>query len=112
MVKDAMYHRSSKTLRNFQVRTEETDGYAALQLGFDDKSDKNASAAHKHFKKAGTCQRKLLSSKVLLRMPQIQLQLIYIEGEFVDVSGTALKGFCELETSRLCWCRSSNSRST
>jgi ribosomal protein L3 len=66
MVKDAMYHRSSRSLRSYQVRTEETDGYAALQLGFDDKSDKNA-AAHRHFKKAGTC-RKLLSSKVLLRI--------------------------------------------
>ncbi|MFT4838244.1 MAG: large subunit ribosomal protein L3, partial [Oleispira sp.] len=36
-----------------QVRTEEVDGYSALQLGFDDKSDKNASkAAQGHFKKA------------------------------------------------------------
>lgn len=34
-----------------QVRTEEVDGYSALQLGFDDKSDKNATKADLgHFK--------------------------------------------------------------
>jgi len=38
-----------------QVRTKEVDGYEALQLGFDDKSDKNTSKAlKKHFEKAGT----------------------------------------------------------
>ena len=36
-----------------QVRTNEVDGYEALQLGFDDKSEKNASkAAVGHAKKS------------------------------------------------------------
>ena len=38
-----------------QVRTDEIDGYNALQLGFDDKAEKNAVRAEKgHFKKAGS----------------------------------------------------------
>ena len=38
-----------------QVRTEEVDGYSAVQLGFDDKSEKNVSKALAgHFKKAGS----------------------------------------------------------
>ena len=38
-----------------QVKTEETDGYKALQLAFDEKKEKNTTAALKgHFKKAGT----------------------------------------------------------
>src|SRR5690625_7030718 len=45
-----------------QVRTEEVDGYNAIQLGFDDAKEKNTSAAMKgHFKKAGvTPKRKLV----------------------------------------------------
>jgi large subunit ribosomal protein L3 len=35
-----------------QVRTEEVDGYTAVQLGFDDKSEKNVSKALAgHFKR-------------------------------------------------------------
>ena len=38
-----------------QVRTKEVDGYSALQLGFDDKTEKHATKADLgHFKKAGT----------------------------------------------------------
>ncbi|CAG0909589.1 unnamed protein product [Cyprideis torosa] len=38
-----------------QVKTEDTDGYTALQLGFDDAKEKNTvNAAKKHFAKAGT----------------------------------------------------------
>src|SRR5690606_42084339 len=38
-----------------QVRTEETDGYVGIQLGFDDKSEKNVGKALAgHFKKAGS----------------------------------------------------------
>ena len=38
-----------------QVRTIEVDGYEALQLGFDDKTDKHSIKAEEgHFKKAGT----------------------------------------------------------
>ena len=42
-----------------QVRTEEVDGYIALQLGFDDKAEKRATnAALGHFKKANTVPKK------------------------------------------------------
>ena len=38
-----------------QVKTVETDGYNALQLGYEDKSEKNFTKAELgHFKKAGT----------------------------------------------------------
>ena len=42
-----------------QVRTKEIDGYNALQLGFDDKTEKSAVKAEKgHFKKAGSTVKK------------------------------------------------------
>ena len=42
-----------------QVRTEEVDGYSALQLGFDDKAEKRANKAEMgHVKKAGTSPKK------------------------------------------------------
>jgi len=38
-----------------QVKTVENDGYEALQLGFEDKKEKNTSKAELgHFKKSGT----------------------------------------------------------
>ena len=50
-----------------QVRTEEVDGYSALQLGFDDKAEKRANKAEMgHFKKAGSStKRKSLNSGIL-----------------------------------------------
>merc|ERR1712124_142579 len=67
-----------------QVRTEEVDGYKAVQLGFDDKTEKSTTkAAHGHAKKAGT----LAKTKV------VEFQG-FEEGEFVDVSGISKgKGF-------------------
>ena len=42
-----------------QVRTQDTDGYEALQLGFDDKPVKNSNkAAQGHFKKANTAPKR------------------------------------------------------
>ena len=42
-----------------QVRTEEKDGYEAVQLGFDDKTEKSAIKAEMgHAKKAGTSVKK------------------------------------------------------
>ena len=82
-----------------QVKTEEIDGYAALQLAFDEKSEKNTSAPMKgHFKKAGvTPKAKLVEfqgfkeSKTL--GDEITVEL-FEEGEFVDVAGTSKgKGF-------------------
>lgn len=82
-----------------QVRTEETDGYDAVQLGFDDKADKNASkAAQGHFKKAGTApKRKVVEFKGFdeeYKLGDVITVEHFAEGEFVDVSATSKgKGF-------------------
>lgn len=83
-----------------QVRTEETDGYKAVQLGFDDKKEKNTSAALKgHFKKAGTTPKAKLVEFYgdfvdgLELGQEVNVEL-FKEGEFVDVTGTSKgKGF-------------------
>ncbi len=81
-----------------QVRTEEVDGYSAIQLGFDDKSEKNTTKALQgHFAKAGTTSKK----KVVEFSFDEELNLgdtvgvdLFSEGEFVDVSGVSKgKGF-------------------
>ena len=82
-----------------QVRTKEVDGYEALQLGFDDKSDKNASKALiKHFEKAGTGVKSQVSefkfSGDNYKLGDEVKTDIFEEGEFVDVSGNSKgKGF-------------------
>lgn len=82
-----------------QVRTKNIDGYEALQLGFDDKSEKNISkAAIGHFKKANTSvKRKLFEFKNFSEDYNLGDQITvdhFIEGEFVDVSGISKgKGF-------------------
>ncbi len=82
-----------------QVRTEEVDGYNALQLGFDDKAEKRANKAEQgHFKKAGTAPKKQV---VEFRDFEGEHKLgdtigvdLFVEGEFVDVVGTSKgKGF-------------------
>ncbi len=82
-----------------QVRTEEVDGYSALQLGFDDKSEKNVSkAAQGHFKKAGSSPKRQV---VEFRDFEGDYKLgdtisvdLFVEGEFVDVQATSKgKGF-------------------
>lgn len=82
-----------------QVRTEEVDGYEAIQLGFDDKSDKNATkAAQGHFKKAGTdVKRKVVEFQGFeeeFKLGDTITAEHFVEGEFVDVSGVSKgKGF-------------------
>ena len=82
-----------------QVRTEEVDGYSALQLGFDDKAEKRANKAETgHVKKAGTSPKKKV---VEFRDFEGEFKLgdtvgvdLFSEGEFVDVSATSKgKGF-------------------
>ena len=82
-----------------QVRTEEVDGYSALQLGFDDKAEKRANKAESgHFKKAGTSTK---TKVVEFRDFEGEYKLgdtlgvdLFVEGEFVDVSATSKgKGF-------------------
>ena len=82
-----------------QVRTEEVDGYSALQLGFDDKAEKRATnAALGHFKKANTVpKKKVVEFQDFEEEYKLGDKLtvdLFQEGEFVDVSGTSKgKGF-------------------
>ena len=82
-----------------QVRTEEVDGYSALQLGFDDKTEKSATKADLgHAKKAGTSvKRKVAEFKGFDEEYKLGHTITvehFVEGEFVDVSGTSKgKGF-------------------
>lgn len=82
-----------------QVRTEEVDGYSALQLGFDDKKAKSSNKAlDGHFKKAGTtAKRKVIEFQDFDEEHKLGDQLtveLFTEGEFVDVSATSKgKGF-------------------
>jgi len=82
-----------------QVRTEEVDGYSALQLGFDDKTEKSATKADLgHAKKAGTSvKRKVAEFKGFDEEYKLGDTITvdhFAEGEFVDVSGTSKgKGF-------------------
>ncbi|NMH29589.1 50S ribosomal protein L3 [Flavobacterium silvaticum] len=82
-----------------QVRTNEVDGYEALQLGFDDKTDKHSTkAAAGHFKKAGTVAKKKVVEfqdfATEQKLGDIIDVSIFAEGEFVDVQGVSKgKGF-------------------
>jgi len=82
-----------------QVRTEEADGYSALQLGFDDKKAKSSNKAlDGHFKKAGTtAKRKVIEFQDFDEEHNLGDQItveLFNEGEFVDVSATSKgKGF-------------------
>jgi len=82
-----------------QVRTEEVDGYNAVQLGFDDKTEKSATKAELgHAKKAGTSvKRKVVEFQGFeeeFKLGDAVTVEHFIEGEFVDVSGTSKgKGF-------------------
>ena len=78
-----------------QVRTEEVDGYDALQLGFDDKAEKRASKAEiGHAKKAGTSPKKKLIEFRYFENGKYGIGdtidvTLFKEGEFVDVIGTS-----------------------
>jgi large subunit ribosomal protein L3 len=81
-----------------QIKTQEKDGYESVQIGFEDKKEKNTPKAMLgHFAKAKTTpKRKMVEFKGLedvnlgdaITVEQFQ------EGEFVDVAGTSKgKGF-------------------
>ena len=82
-----------------QVRTIEVDGYEALQLGFDDKTEKHATKADLgHFKKAGTSAKKKVvefqSFEGEFKLGDSITVDVFSEGEFVDVQGVSKgKGF-------------------
>jgi large subunit ribosomal protein L3 len=78
-----------------QVKTQEIDGYSAIQLGFGDKKEKNTTQQLVgHFKKANTTpKRKVVEFKEFadgLSLGQILgVSDVFVEGDFVDVVGTA-----------------------
>ncbi len=82
-----------------QVRTNEVDGYEALQLGFDDKTEKHATKAELgHFKKAGTSAKKKVVEfqefENEYKLGDVITVDVFAEGEFVDVVGVSKgKGF-------------------
>ncbi|MBO9632529.1 MAG: 50S ribosomal protein L3 [Chitinophagaceae bacterium] len=82
-----------------QVKTKDTDGYAAVQLAYGDKKEKHTNAAEKnHFAKANTPAKKVVKEfrdysleKALGETISVD---IFTEGETVDVVGTSKgKGF-------------------
>ena len=82
-----------------QVRTNEVDGYEALQLGFDDKTEKHTVKAEEgHFKKAGTVAKKKVVEfqgfESEHKLGDVITVDLFSEGEFVDVQGVSKgKGF-------------------
>lgn len=82
-----------------QVRTKEIDGYEAIQLGFDDATEKSATKADLgHAKKAGiSVKRKIVEFKGFDEEYKLGDEITvehFTEGEFVDVAGTSKgKGF-------------------
>ena len=84
-----------------QIRTVEKDGYAAVQLAYDEITEKHASKALKgHFEKAGTTpKRKLVEFKAdfaqdLKLGDTLTVADVFGDAKFVDVVGTSKgKGF-------------------
>jgi len=82
-----------------QVKTEETDGYTACQLSFDDISEKHSTKGQMgHFAKADTTpKRKVMEFRDWSGEQKIGETVdvsIFEEGEYVDVVGTSKgKGF-------------------
>ncbi len=82
-----------------QVRTVETDGYSAIQLGYEEKKEKHTTAALKgHFAKAKTTPKKLVAEFTRFeekkQFGDIVDVSVFKTGEFVDVVGTSKgKGF-------------------
>ncbi len=82
-----------------QIRTEERDGYAAVQLAFDEKKEKNTTASLKgHFAKANTTpKRKLVEFNTFPEEKALGEEVtvsIFEEGDYIDVVGTSKgKGF-------------------
>jgi large subunit ribosomal protein L3 len=81
-----------------QVKTKERDGYDAVQLGFGARKERNTPKALKgHFAKSNTEPKAKLAEFVEmddLNLGDVVNCEIFLEGEFVDVTGTSKgKGF-------------------
>ena len=78
-----------------QVKTVETDGYNAVQLGFADAKEKNSSKAQiKHAQKANTNPKRFIKEiagdeMLVFKAGQEVKVNIFTEGEIVDVTGTS-----------------------
>ena len=82
-----------------QVKTQDSDGYTAVQLAFGDKNDKHSNASEKgHFAKSSSSPKRFLKE---FRDFSLERNIgeaitcdIFAEGEKVDVVGTSKgKGF-------------------
>lgn len=84
-----------------QVRTQEKEGYDAIQLAFEDKKDKHTTKAERgHFAKAGITPKKVIAEFTRFELDHqksfgdILRVDIFEEGEYIDVVGTSKgKGF-------------------
>jgi len=82
-----------------QVRTEEKDGYSALQLAFDDKKEKHTSKPmFGHFQKAKTAPKRRVAEfknwNEEYQLGDIITSEIFLEDRWIDVTGiTKGKGF-------------------
>jgi large subunit ribosomal protein L3 len=82
-----------------QVKTNDTDGYSALQLAFGDKKEKHATKAEiSHFSKANTSAKKFVKEfrdySIEKALGEIVTVDIFEEGDKVEVVGTTKgKGF-------------------
>ena len=82
-----------------QVKTVEIDGYASVQLAYDEKKDKNTSKPMKgHFAKANTTAKKKLVEfkkfKDAKSIGEVVTAELFVEGDLIDVVGTSKgKGF-------------------
>ena len=77
-----------------QVKSVEKDGYAAVQLGFQELKEKNTSAPLKgHFKKAGTTPKRHLAEfkdfDKEINLGDVVTVYIFNDVKFVDVVGTS-----------------------
>ena len=87
-----------------QVKSQETDGYKALQLAFGERKDKNTSKPLQgHYKKANTTSKRHLVEfrdfgaeydGMAELGKEIKVQDVFVEGDFIDAVGTSKgKGF-------------------
>jgi len=82
-----------------QVRTLQKDGYEAIQLGYDDKKEKNTSKALRgHFEKANTTPKRVLIEfsrfEDKKKFGEEVTVEVFKEGEYIDVAGISKgKGF-------------------
>lgn len=76
-----------------QVKTKESDGYEAVQLGFEDKKRNVSKSLQGHFKRAGVASKRSLHEFSMSSAPAVSQAAevkvdVFKAGELVDVRGT------------------------